>query len=565
MKKLIVVLTVLAMLLQAGALVSVSATDTPSYHSSLITHWDFEGETPYADKAAGGASSDTLTANGSDIVIDKGVAYIPDTAGTYLWAEGDNADLTDVVDKTIVTKVALVNDPKGRTGVAGVFGKKWTWQLAGHGVEGTVDDAVVSYGFGTATGKSTTMNEFRLLVVTFDKINDSYVEINYYISNKEVPESAADFTLLLTDEGNYVSGLTDSYDFFLGRRRNHLDAERNLLTYFDDVKIYSSILTLDEVAADAPSATTYELVIAAGISVPEVNTNYEKLQGIGMYAIGDSYFAGHGGVGVANTWHGLLSSKYNMNTTTDAVSGSTVASWTGYNTDKVPMVLRYESSLPASGVDIVLIEGGRNDRGVISIGTNDSTDSTTFKGALNVMINTIKSKHPNALVILVTPWGATDKIDPSTVDYADAMLELARHRGDVKCIYAADPEVSGININDAEFRADYCIGPADYSHLNIFGMKVAFPYFEEAVARLYYEHIGETFVDQTPNEYYKEISLSGDQTTEATTAAPEPDATTTAAETTAEEKKGCGSVLALPVFAASAAISAYCVVRRKKK
>lgn len=595
MKKFLIVLLMITLLLQTGAMMSAGATETQGYHSSLITHWDFEGSstTVYQDKASGGLSADTLTVHGSDLKVENGVAYIPNTAGTYLSASGAaGTDLADFKDATVVFKAALVNHKDGRAGVAAFASKggAFAYVLANEESNNTVTRYVRVNGVNNtlqSTG-AVTMNEFRIFVISFDYDETAKeLKVNYYMSTKEVPESGADFNRLMDEQVLAVTNteapvVESEDDFILGRRQDHLSKDRKLISYFDDVKIYSEVLTTDEIAADCPEATDYLINVEEGgqaSKVPDVNTNYEKMKNLTMYAIGDSYFAGHGGVGLANAWPSLLASKYEMTATVDAVGGSTLANWSGYAEGKTPMVLRYKDSVPTGDVDIILIEGGRNDRGTIPIGTNDSTDINTFKGALNVMISDLKTKFPNALIICVTTWNAQDKTNPSTVEYAEAMVELCASRNDVKCINAADPEVSGVDINVAEFRQNYCIGPDDHSHLNKDGMRLVLPYFEESIARLYYDHIGEAFVDQTPGEYYKETASGGDHSDppttddgtndpETPTDTTEPDAsstdnTVTDGDNTAEES-GCGSSLGLSAVVLATVASASCAVKHKK-
>ena len=58
MKKLVSLLTVLTLLLGIVAVLPVSAADALTDH--LVTHYDFAGDNPLADKAEAGAASDTL-------------------------------------------------------------------------------------------------------------------------------------------------------------------------------------------------------------------------------------------------------------------------------------------------------------------------------------------------------------------------------------------------------------------------------------------------------------------------------------------------------------------------
>lgn len=608
MKKLLVVLLMMALLLQTGAMLTVGATETQSYHSSLITHWDFEGDstTVYQDKSVGGVSADTLAVNGTDIVVKDGVAYIPNTKGTYLSAAGgEGTDLNDLKNTTIVFKAALVNHEDGRGSVAAFASKGDAYAYVLQNEEGKNaltryvrvnggNNTADSTGTNVVSTVATVMNEFRIFTISFDYVEangseNAKLKVNYYMSTKEVPESGADFVKLMDEQVIEVTTqdpvVQSDADFILGRRQDHLNKDRKLLCYFDDVKVYSEVLTTDQIAADCPGVTSYQINVK---EEEQETVYYEKLKNLTMYAIGDSYFAGHGGVGVNNAWPSLFASKYDMTKTVDAIGGSTVANWSGYLEERPPMVLRYKNSLPTDNVDIILIEGGRNDRGTIPIGTNDSTDINTFKGALNVMISDMKTKFPNALIICVTAWNAQDKTNPSTVEYAEAMVELCASRDDVKCINAADPEVSGVDINVAEFRQKYCIGPDDHSHLNADGMKLVLPYFEESIARLYYEHIGETFVDQTPGQYYKETSndngnggnngengggteppaednTNAPETNASETNAPETNTPVTNDNGSSSATSGCGSSLGLSAITGATIASAFCTLNRKKR
>lgn len=218
---------------------------------------------------------------------------------------------------------------------------------------------------------------------------------------------------------------------------------------------------------------------------------YEKLSEITMYALGDSYFAGNGIGDKANAWPSQLASKYGMSHVNDGVGGSTVANYDGYPDTKIPMVLRYEETLPAGDVDIILVEGGTNDRGQgIPIGKNSDETDTTFKGALNVILNGLEEKFPNALIICVTPWNA-----PENAAYVTAMIELCENRN-IAYINAADPDVVGVDMTDASFRAKYSIKPDDVSHLNMYGMQLVLPCFEKLIAEIYYEYIGVAFPNQ---------------------------------------------------------------------
>jgi len=210
------------------------------------------------------------------------------------------------------------------------------------------------------------------------------------------------------------------------------------------------------------------------------------LMGITMYAMGDSYFGGSS-LGKEATWVNKLGNKYGMDYVNYGIGGSTMSD---FNPEKNPMVLRY-TKMAKGDADIILLEGGRNDRShKVPLGDFESRDSKTFMGSINIMLDGMLKTYPNALIILITPWYHTGKVSDtglSNVDYANAMRDLANHRNDprIVCLYAADTELTGVNMNDAKFRAKYCIKPDDVSHLNDEGMNMVLPQMEKFIAAEY--------------------------------------------------------------------------------
>jgi len=229
-------------------------------------------------------------------------------------------------------------------------------------------------------------------------------------------------------------------------------------------------------------ATGYDSALAAGKALLDDSESYHSvLEGITMYATGDSYFAGWG-LGKVYSWVSRMGDKYAMDYVNYGISGCTVAA---KNTSSI--VNRYEE-MADGDAKVILIEGGRNDvSNSITIGTNTSTDTSTFKGALNVVIADTLEKYPNAIIILVTPWkhlsdNATTGLD--NVDFANAMKELAEHWNSnrIYCMYAADPaNVGGIDATDSTCQAKYFVSSTDISHLNLEGMKLVQPYMEQFI------------------------------------------------------------------------------------
>lgn len=213
--------------------------------------------------------------------------------------------------------------------------------------------------------------------------------------------------------------------------------------------------------------------------VVDANGKYPILSNLTMTSIGDSYIAGDG------KWPSMLALKYGMRYYNYGENGSTVSN---YITDRKPMVDRYGTMLKVDA-NIVIVEGGRNDFNAHTpIGAVDSRDSRTFSGALNIMIDAMKEKYPNAMIVLITPWNFPNKSTHTLtyLNYVNAMLAVAEYQGErVYCINASDTSLTGVDMRSSAFRKKYCIKESDVSHLNSLGMQMVAPRFEKILAEYY--------------------------------------------------------------------------------
>ena len=82
-------------------------------------------------------------------------------------------------------------------------------------------------------------------------------------------------------------------------------------------------------------------------------------------------------------------------------SGATIAvypdDWNYISVNYVNMV---------ENIDIISVMGGTNDFGMrnIPLGEIDSSDNTTYCGALNVIIDGLRQKYPDAFIFFITPY-----------------------------------------------------------------------------------------------------------------------------------------------------------------
>ncbi len=248
-----------------------------------------------------------------------------------------------------------------------------------------------------------------------------------------------------------------------------------------------SLYSCDEATADEPPVTDTPAPSEDTSTPPEEEPEEEPLKdlhGLTINAIGDSYFEGQG-LPKDKVWLSLLAEKYDINMNNYGMGGSTVSDYVNQN----PMCKRY-SQMTDNSPDIVLLEGGRNDyMQKVPLGSVESTNTKTFMGALNVTIDGLQAKYPDAMIVCITNWNFNNT---STHDspyggsevYANAMKMVAQRQG-VYCIMANDPAISGVDVSRADFRAQYCLTPGDVSHLNEEGMKLVMPKFEAILTEYY--------------------------------------------------------------------------------
>ena len=226
---------------------------------------------------------------------------------------------------------------------------------------------------------------------------------------------------------------------------------------------------------------TYKLTLKKWLEDSKKSFYSSSLEGLTVNALGDSYFAGQG-LPAEQIWINLMAKKYGMEMNNYGIGGSSVS----YVENKNPMCDRY-GAMADNGADIILVEGGRNDfNSGVPIGAVDSSDKTTYSGALNVIIDGIQARYPDAMIVCISPWNFPDVAGKSLTyaDYANAMEAVAQRQG-VYFIRACDPQISGIDMRNSSFKAQYCIKPTDVSHLNFEGMKIAMPNFEKIIAQYY--------------------------------------------------------------------------------
>lgn len=135
--------------------------------------------------------------------------------------------------------------------------------------------------------------------------------------------------------------------------------------------------------------------------LPESSPNY--LSGKKIVAIGDSMVQGHSLSDAANqTWLAKLANRNGMTRVNYGINGTYLSNKL-YGTYE-GAVIRYTQM--DNDADYVIVFAGTNDarNSGVPMGTDDSTDNTTFKGALNVLCNGLITKYPNKKIGFITPY-----------------------------------------------------------------------------------------------------------------------------------------------------------------
>ncbi len=457
--------------------------DSSSYASAsafVFSHWKQSGSSWVIDKDKdnrNGSKADTLMFGEFKMYS---YTTTEDNTNLRLCYRAANADLG--VEPTMFP--VYLYEPYGDYSVETTIGilKDQSFKKA--------DDSVVNYKIYLPEGYDSS-KKYKLIY----NVGEDLSLITEAINNKGTMIISS-FTGETAPAGEVLEFITDNYA--VNKNYIYLTGSPELSKQYPDV-----------FASTLENASSFDSALAALEDMLATKpTYYKTLDNLTMYAIGDSYFQG-AGIGSALTWPSLLASKYYMNHINYGVGGNTIGYFSGVNTTtQLPMCDRYKTMEDNANANIILLEGGRNDRSKkIPFGANDSTDKNTFKGALNIAISGLLEKYPDALIICVTAWnyndstGATDGYAGTTAQYAVAMMELVDYLDNkrVVCFNAADKNLSGVDMNDAAFKTKYSINPTDISHLNPEGMKLILPNFEKFIAEEYMKYIDYQQTTETPD------------------------------------------------------------------
>jgi hypothetical protein len=171
-----------------------------------------------------------------------------------------------------------------------------------------------------------------------------------------------------------------------------------------------------------------------------------------IIGIGDSLMHGNN-IGTSYTWLNLLS-EYGMKPYNYGINGNTVAVQT-VETTNPPMVNRISTihdTVPDCDY-FVLIGGANDNRLSVPLGDTDSTDTSTFCGALNSIIDQVRELYPKCHIVFMTNYDrnpATNNLGLKDIDYVNAMLNVCAE----KHVFCYDNyHDSGVDFFDDNFTA----------------------------------------------------------------------------------------------------------------
>ena len=157
--------------------------------------------------------------------------------------------------------------------------------------------------------------------------------------------------------------------------------------------------------------------------------HYDKnniLYGKKLTVMGDSLIYGNR-LGNGATWVTNVGINNNMVYTNLGDNGNPVA--VVENSGEVAMVDRIDT-IPTDTEYFVLLGGANDKRLNVPIGEINSTDKTTFYGALNTIIAGVRDRCPKAKILLLTTYNrfaSKNSYNLGDIDYAEAMIQAGRN------------------------------------------------------------------------------------------------------------------------------------------
>lgn len=208
----------------------------------------------------------------------------------------------------------------------------------------------------------------------------------------------------------------------------------------------------------------------------EANAPFNPMLGGNLCVIGDS-LSGAFYKSESETYPALIAKWNNMNLDNLSISGNPMAKTDAY-TENECFAERVDDLDATKYYTHIYVMGGANDYNYsIPIGEDSDTSITTFKGAINHIIDTLTAKFPQAKIVFGTTYRRTENYADKI--YAHAMLTVCAVRS-IPCI--DNYENSGVQMFNSTWMSIY--GAANNltnKHLNAAGDLFIAPRIENAL------------------------------------------------------------------------------------
>ena len=209
----------------------------------------------------------------------------------------------------------------------------------------------------------------------------------------------------------------------------------------------------------------------------------EPLNGKKIVVIGDSLIHGNW-LGPGATWTEIMANDTGASVYNYGINGNAISAVSGGT--GTPMSERYVDIPELSTADIVVVEGGANDfNNACPIGSLTDTVNTTFIGAINVLIDGIRSVNPKAKLLFMTTYNRFSHANGGGLyyrDYVNAMVNACYEKS-VPCFN--NYSYSGITFLDSNMLT-WCdegvyLGTTANHHLSPAGYEWLYPKYKDYI------------------------------------------------------------------------------------
>lgn len=256
------------------------------------------------------------------------------------------------------------------------------------------------------------------------------------------------------------------------------DAEKNYISMMGSENEYeippnAYYVRINGLSSDEQTCSEGNYVFFTSKFIANGSSYISKWNGHTINALGDSITYGYGLPDrEAQRWTTLLSEKTGATVRNYGVSSSKISDITG---DTTPSFVDRVSSLPTADLNIIF--GGTNDywHMLTDIGNVDSSDVSTFCGALNYVLNYFQTNNPTGRLVFVFPMhqkfnGNTDFVNfghGTFDDFRKAAINVCSRNGvPILDLYSDSGISSMVNAQMTAYTSDGV-------HLNVEGQQLA--------------------------------------------------------------------------------------------